>query len=264
MSINFEQYKGRLGRVAVIGTGDLGSEVAKAVVGNGATGLLLTGNRRMIEVRTLAEELRAYVPTVASQLSDLSDRALVEQTLNEAEKQLGGPIEDIVVTVAYQPTTPLQEQTPAEHLEVYRINTVGPYFFAKYALDRAVQLGHQLHVVLVSSDNGLSTEYDPNTPHYDGSKAALNHVASNHLAFAYADGRHQVNVVAPGWINVPSQAKVEGLEAIHRAIAFGRPATAQEVAIGIVHLMKEDHVTGTLRIVANGGGTNRAHLRKRN
>lgn len=252
-------YMFPLGRVAVIGAGDLGSHVARAAAAYGAEGILVTGRSRMEKVNAVAEELRGKVPTVALRLPDLKDPFAMD-VIEEAEKSLGGPINTFVITVAYQPTTPVEEQTPEEYALVYDTNVIGPYFFAKRVLDRATQRGFSAHVIFVSSDNSLPTEYDPNTPHYDSSKAALNHLV-NHLAFRYASAGHQVNAVLPGWIDVSSQENVEGIQEIYRSIAMGRPAKPEEAAVGIIHLAMEPHVTGTLRVIANGGGTNRAHLR---
>lgn len=261
MTIDLNRYKLPLGRVAVIGAGDLGSHVARALVAHGASGALLTGNSRMEMVNALKDELALHIPAVALQLGDLSDAVLSENVLEQAEKELGGPIDKIVITVAYQPKTAFDDETPEIHQKVHSVNFVGPYFFAKRALERAKKQGTKLHVVLVSSDNSYATEFDPNTPHYDTSKAALNH-SVNHLAFPYAKDGLQVNAVLPGWIGVASQENVVGLEEIYASIAMGRPATPEEVAIGIVNLLSEPHITGTVRVIANGGGTNRAHLRK--
>ncbi len=259
MKRDFEKYKPNLGTIAVIGTGDLGEHVVWTAVAHNATGILATGNSRINEVIQLVSEVGEYLPAVVLRISDLRDPHVVEQDIAEAEEKIGH-IEKYVITVATQPSTPFLDQTPEEFEHVHRVNVVGPFFFARAVLERSKKTGKPIHVIFVSSDNSLVTEFDPNTPHYDASKASLNHLVQS-LAFHYAPEGSQVNAVLPGWIKVPSQKDVEGIDAIYRSIAMGRPATPEEVAIGIVHLAKEPHVTGTLRIIANGGGTNRAHLR---
>jgi len=255
MEIDFGTYGPRaLGRVAIIGAGDLGAYVAHAAANAGAAGLLLTGNSRMERVMTLASELDKRVPTIARQFSDLSSNTLLTALLDDSEKALGGPIDTFFMLVAVQPNKPFLKETPDDARRTMDVNFIGPVFFARNVLMRAKDASRKISVILTSSDNTLPTEFDPNTPFYDASKKAMEKCLES-LNYWFAEHGSMVNAVLPGWIDLPSQKNVEGKDEIFASIHMGRAARGEEVALAMLNLARETHVSGTLRVIGNGGGT---------
>jgi 3-oxoacyl-[acyl-carrier protein] reductase len=90
---------------------------------------------------------------------------------------------------------------------------------------------------------------------YAASKAALIGAAKS-LAREYASRNITVNAVAPGYVATDMTAALEPAqrEAMLSAVPLGRPATAEEIAAGIVFLASNEaaYITGQV-LAANGG-----------
>lgn len=250
-------YKTSLGVTVIIGAGDIGEAIAEYSAIRDASAIVLTGRTRMEKVNLLAEKIRAFgVPSAAHQLTSLLDLEQLGNLFKRTEQEFGKP-QTIIIGVANQEGEDPEKFTLEQRIEIgkrmFETNVIGIGACAELF---ATQM-NEGSIVIVGSDQALREEADPTTGLYDSSKSGIGSYA---LRLAHRFPNVQINVVHPGWVQ--GTVGAEGFDDIDQHILLGRKAHARDVAIGVVHMALETHVTGTERVIANGGGTSRAHLRQ--
>ncbi len=236
------------------GSGEIGSEIVRALVAHGASGITISYNGHPEVAEALKKEVEAsgiavYIGKV-DQLNDVSFKAF----LDAAVSAVGEEISVAVNAIGWSPNTPFEEQTIEEHRKVMDINLHGPFFTARTLAMRMKEKGVKGSIVLITSTNGINSN-SPISSHYDASKAGLVPHIRN-MAMEYAPAGIRVNGVAPGWINtrmndsLPAEEKRKEMSRIWA----GRFAEAYEVAIIVATIAGSggSYVSGT-NIIVDGG-----------
>jgi len=236
------------------GSGEIGSEIVRALVAQGASAITISYNSHPEVAEDLKKEMEAlgvgvYIGKV-DQLDDLGFKAFLEA----AVKAVGEEISVAVNAIGWSPNTPLEEQTLEEHRKVMDINLHGPFFTTRTIAMRMKDKGVKGSIVLITSTNGINSN-SPISSHYDASKAGLVPHIRN-MAMEYARAGIRVNGVAPGWINTRMNSTLppEEKEKEMRRIWAGRFAEAHEVAVMVATIAGSggSYVSGT-NIIIDGG-----------
>lgn len=167
-----------------------------------------------------------------------------------------GHIDTVIHCAGISPNTPFFDQTAEEWRDVLSTNLVGSFNVTQTALRVMKTLGHlpDRNIVLVGSTNGINSN-DPQSAHYDSSKAGVNLLA-NTAAKLYPETGVRVNAIAPGWIDTGMNHSLEKkyrdteIARIHMK-RFARPS---EVASSIAYLASSDasYVNGNVHMVDGG------------
>lgn len=102
----------------------------------------------------------------------------------------------------------IEEKTEETFLDVYKVNTLGPFYFLKHFGEELNQ--KQGNIINISSDNAID-KYDIVTIEYDLSKIALNRLTE---IFAHYYQNIKINAICFGWLdtkmnNIPENIKKE-------------------------------------------------------
>ena len=167
-----------------------------------------------------------------------------------------GQIDTVVHCAGISPNTPFFDQTAEEWEKVFSTNMIGSFNVTQTALRIMKALGHlpDRNIVLIGSTNGINSN-DPQSAHYDSSKAGVNLLA-NTVAKLYQETGVRVNAVAPGWIDTGMNRTLEPeyRDAEMKRIHMRRFARPSEVASSIAYLASEDasYVNGAVHMVDGG------------
>ncbi len=102
----------------------------------------------------------------------------------------------------------IEEKTEETFLDVYKVNTLGPFYFLKHFGEELNQ--KHGNIINISSDNAID-KYDIVTIEYDLSKIALNRLTE---IFAHYYQNIKINAICFGWLdtkmnNIPENIKKE-------------------------------------------------------
>ncbi len=193
-------------RITIIsgGTQGLGEAVARKLVADGASGLVLAG-RSPDRGRALAEELSALgTPTIfaaADMIDPDAPQSLVDACLDRFGRVTG------VVNVAAATSRANLFQDTAEHFDrMMAVNVRAPYFLIQAAARVMVEHGSGGSIVNVGSTSGYGGQ--PKLSAYSMSKGALA-VMTRNLAFALMRHHVRVNQVNPGWMETESEHRTQ-------------------------------------------------------
>ncbi len=226
------------------GTQGLGEAVARRLVDDGATGLLLVG-RSAERGQALADELTGAGTPTAFQAADISEPEAPAAVVAACLEHHGG-VDGVVNVAATTTRATLFEDTP-EHLErQLAVNLKGPYFLIQAAARVMVEQGRGGSIVNVGSTTGHGGQ--TNLTAYAMSKAALSAMTRN-LAFGLMAHRIRVNQVNPGWMDTESEhrtqvehdgAPEDWLVAAEASRPMGRLVKPWEVANAIAFCLSPD------------------------
>lgn len=186
--------------------------------------------------------------------ADVTDPAMIREAVDETARVLG-PIDVLVNNAGWDRAEPFLESHEENWDRVIAINLKGVLYCVKAILPGMVERGRG-RIVSISSDAarvGSSGEAV-----YSAAKAGV--IAfSKTLAREMARHHINVNVVCPGPTNTQLLYEVAGgntklVEALRRAIPFGRLGEPEEVAAVVAFLVSDDATFVTGQTISVSGG----------
>jgi NAD(P)-dependent dehydrogenase (short-subunit alcohol dehydrogenase family) len=245
-------------RVAVVtgGSRGIGAAIAKLL---GANGYSVAIN--YASDQAAAQQVLNYLTSVGSRSAaiqgDVSREADVLRIFEIAQRELG-PIRALVNNAAITGGFARVDQIDAASItRMLAVNVAGPMLCAREAVRRmstkhAGPGGAIVNISSLAARTGSAGEW----VHYAASKGAVNSFTIG-LAREVANEGIRVNAVAPGLVDTELHAangEPGRLQRVSPTIPIGRPASADEIAQGVLWLLSDaaSYVTGT--ILEIGGG----------
>jgi 3-oxoacyl-[acyl-carrier protein] reductase len=237
------------GKTALVtgATGGLGSSIAKALHGQGAT-VVLSGTREAV-LQELAGELGGRVHVAACNLSDPS---AVDGLVEAAETAAGAGLDILVANAGITRDGLLMRMKDEDWDAVIKVNLESYFRLARAAL-RGMMKRRAGRIIGVTSVVGVTG--NPGQTNYAASKAGMIGFSKS-LAQEVGSRGVTVNCIAPGFITSPMTDVLneQQRETILSKIPAGRLGTGDEIAAAAVYLSSDEaaYVTGqTLHV--NGG-----------
>ena len=241
------------GRVAVVigGTSGIGRAIAHGLAEAGAD--VVCTSRRIEQVETAAAEIEALGRRSHRVVSDVSDKASMENLLSECVNTFGKV--DILVNSAgrtkREPTLDLDEETWNAILETNLTGTLRScQVFGRHMI--ANSYGRIINIASLSTYVSLFE-----VAAYSASKAAVASLTKS-LAIEWAKNGVNVNAIAPGVFRTALNQKLldeseRGQEFLTRT-PMGRFGKVEELAGAAVFLASEaaSYVTGEVMVVDGG------------
>lgn len=186
-------------------------------------------------------------------IADVTDRAAVEQVVQQAVSQRGGV--DILVTNAAYSDRELFYKANLDGFEkTIDVCMWGPFNFLRSATNAMIARGQGGAVVCISSPH--ATHAIPGAMAYNMAKAALDQMART-AACELAEHRIRVNIVHPGWTDTPGERKFfhdTELQQKGGELPWGRLANPDEIARGVAFLCDSgsDYINGATLSIDGG------------
>jgi len=227
-------------------SGGIGSAVAKALAGQGAT-VALSGTRE-----AALAEVTAEIPNAVILPCDLSDAVAVDGLVPRAVEALGGKLDILINNAGVTRDNLILRMKDDEWDAVIRVNLEAAFRLMRAAAKPMMKARFGR---IISVTSVVGTTGNPGQANYAASKGAL--VAmSKSVAQELASRGVTVNCVAPGFI---ATAMTEGLpeaqkDALNARIPAGGMGTGTDIAAAVAYLASREagYVTGqTLHV--NGG-----------
>ena len=226
------------------GTQGLGEAVARKLVTQGATGLVLTGRSTGRGEAVAAELTAAGTPTIFVQ-ADIADpgapKAIVDACLARF-----GVVNNVVNVAAATSRATIFQDTPEHFDQQMTINVKGPYFLIQAAVRAMIAAGVKGSIVSIGSVAGHGGQSKLTA--YAMSKGALTIMTKN-LAFGLMRHGIRVNQVNPGWMDTESEHRTQvthdcapdnWLEAAEAGRPMGRLVKPWEVANVVALCLSDD------------------------
>jgi NAD(P)-dependent dehydrogenase (short-subunit alcohol dehydrogenase family) len=202
--------------------------------------------------RTVAE-IRAAGGQADFISSDLRDASSASEVAKKAIELGNGHVDILINNAGVFPFGPTDKTTEEEFDRVYSLNVKVPYFLVAELAPLMARRGKGaiVNVSTMVADYGVS-----GMSLYGSSKAAIN-LLTKSWAAEYGRSGVRVNAVSPGPTRTEgTDAMGEGLEQLAAQAPAGRPATADEIAEGIVFLAtdRSSFIHGA-KLAVDGGRT---------
>jgi 2-hydroxycyclohexanecarboxyl-CoA dehydrogenase len=185
---------------------------------------------------------------------DVTDSSGVKAAVAETERRLG-PIDILVNNAGWDRAEPFVKSEEATWEKVIAINLKGPIICCRAVLDGMIQRGSG-KIVSISSDAGRVGSSGEAV--YSAAKAGVIGFSKT-LARELARHRIHVNVVCPGPTDTPLFREIAAenpklMQALERAIPFGRLGRPEEIAAAVAFLASADadFITGQTLSVSGG------------
>ena len=186
------------------GTQGLGEAVARKLVADGSTGLVLTG-RSNSRGNALADEFTALGTPTEFVSVDIAAPDAPQTIVSRCESRFG-TVNNLVNIAALTTRSTIFDETQDHFDAMMATNVKAPYFLAQAAVRLMVETGSVGSIVNVGSTSGHGGQ--PRLTSYSMSKAALA-VMTKNLAFGLMRHGIRVNQVNPGWMDTASEHRVQ-------------------------------------------------------
>ncbi|HLW66753.1 MAG TPA: SDR family NAD(P)-dependent oxidoreductase [Gemmataceae bacterium] len=181
---------------------------AASGIGRELSRQLLQEGARIAAVDRQAEALKALErewkpPNLAWAVADVTDRAALNQAVQDLEQRLG-PVDRLIVCAGIGQATPA-EAFPGEVFEaVVRVNLIGAANSIQAVLPGMIRRrrGHLVALSSLASFRGI-----PLLSGYSASKAGVNALMDSLCVELKPHGIH-VSTICPGWIRTPMTAPI--------------------------------------------------------
>jgi glucose 1-dehydrogenase len=184
---------------------------------------------------------------------DVSDQAAVEQMVVDAVARLGR-MDVFVSSAVFSEREPFTTADMAGFRKTIDVSMWGAFYGLRAACARMIEQKQGGSAVIVSSPHAQIAF--PQCMAYNMAKAALDSMMRT-AATELLPHKIRVNCVYPGWTDTPGERKFftdEALKQAATALPWGRMATADEIARGILFLADpaSDYITGTVLHIDGG------------
>ena len=206
-----------------------------------------------------AEEVASAVGGVALGGVDVGDRTQVDEAMQRAREELGGPITVLVNNAGVPGFKPFLEITDEAWDEVLRVNLTGAFYCCQAVLPDMVEAGWGRIVNISSSSAQGGQQY---MVHYVSSKAGMIGMTKA-LALEFGPAGVTVNTIPPGFIDTPMLrgseergllgGKVEDHEKTTPVRRAGQP---EDVAAATSFLVSDEASYVTGQVMGVNGGRN--------
>ncbi len=245
--------------VLVTGAADgIGRGIATCFADHGDRVALLDYDGDRLE-RT-ASELQASGHKVLTIQADVRDAAAVDAAVGRTVAAHDG-LDVAISNAAVYPNTPVVDMAEEEWDRVLDTNLKGGFLFARAAARQMLRQGRGGKLCLIAS--GAYRSARCGAAHYCASKAGLVLLAQT-LALEIAEQRINVNVVAPGFIEVGLRpgVSIPYRDKIKHDIPWGRFGQPKEIAQSVLFLCspEAEFITGSVLSVDGGSSAGRFHL----
>ena len=222
-------------KVALITGAAVGIGRATAIVfaEQGAKLVLVDVNGEKLEA--LKKELEVYTKEVLTVVCDVTDEALVQSTVQQAEEAFGG-VDILVNNAGLWRCSSLFTDTPTDEWKRFLdVNIMGPVYFTKAVLPLMLSRGWG-RIVNVASVAGVYG--NAKMTHYSATKGALI-AMTKALAKEVSKNGVTVNSVSPGSVSPSENPDIDYIEESQLSFA-GRTGSGRENAELIAFLASEE------------------------
>ena len=185
---------------------------------------------------------------------DVTDDASIRAAVAAANERLGA-IDVLVNNAGWDKVEPFVKSAPEMWDKVIAINLRGPIACARAVLDGMIERGSG-RIISLGSDAGRVGSTGEAV--YSAAKSGIIGFSKT-LAREVARYKINVNVVCPGPTDTPLLAEIAGdnaklMDALRRAIPFGRLGQPEEIAAAVAFLASDDaaFITGQTLSVSGG------------
>ena len=221
-------------KVALITGAAVGIGRATAIVfaEQGAKLVLIDVNEEKLEA--LKKELEVYTKEVLTVVCDVTDEALVQSTVQQAEEAFGG-VDILVNNAGLWRCSSLFTDTPTDEWKRFLdVNVMGPVYFTKATLPLMLSRGWG-RIINVASVAGVYG--NAKMTHYSATKGALI-AMTKALAKEVSKNGVTVNSVSPGSVSPSENPDIDYTEESQLSFA-GRTGSGRENAELIAFLASE-------------------------
>lgn len=199
-----------------------------------------------------ARQVRALGRRAVTQVTDVRDRAQVEQLVDRAVAELGG-LDVMLANAGIGSGAPFLEETDEQYDRIMDTNMRGVYLCGQAAARVMVARGGGGSIINIASTYSEVTA--PRSSVYSASKGGVRMLTKG-MAVELGPHGIRVNCIGPGWIRtgmnpLSDEARVTR---ILEGVPLGRIGTPRDVAGAALYLASDDaaYVTGIIIFVDGG------------
>ncbi len=189
----------------------------------------------------------AFADTVQYVQADVTRLESIDALISAAEARFGS-IDVLFNNAAIFDMAPLLESDEASFDKLFAVNVKGMFFVMQKVLARMVAGGKQGSVINMSSQAGRRGE--ALVSHYCATKAAVISYTQS-AALAMAPHHIRVNAIAPGVIDTPMWAHVDGLFAKYENLPIGEKKRRVGLAVPLGYMGAPDDIAGPAVFLAS-------------
>lgn len=239
------------GRVALVTAGSrgLGAEVVRQLAGQGAD-VAFTYVQDARAAKVLAGEVQKSGRKCLAIKADAGDFKKAQSTVAEVIRRLGR-LDILVCNAGIGRGAPIWNMTEADWDDVLEVSLKGAFNYIRWAAPQFMAQDYG-KIVCIGSINGLRGRLG--TASYNAAKAGLMGLVKTAAAEL---GRYNVNVnlIAPGFIETPSQVRTPELirDLVLKECVIKRLGSPQDIVPAVVFLCTDAarHITGqTIKVDA--------------
>ncbi len=228
----------------------IGYEIACQFAKEGAVLSIIDFNEATLSAAAIA--LQNFTPSVFPYLVDISNRAIVNETIAKIERI--EPIDILINNAGIAAETPFLNIEEKEWNQILSVNLTGMFHVAQ-AVCKYMAIRKKGVLVNMASKNGLDGEFG--YTHYNVSKGGVIMLTKT-MALELAHLGIRVNAVCPGYIQTPMSMEIDPPEFtanfVEQYIPLNRPGKVEDIAPIFLFLASEESsfITGQI-IIADGG-----------